>query len=226
MSKYNWNEIYLREAVAKCVNYRDVLRELGIPIAGNNSRTLKRKIAFYKIDISHFTFSAKQRGEPKPLESYLTMGSHCKQALLKQRLFREGYKQNACEICGIIEWNGRPLTMQIHHKDGDNTNNTLDNLIIICPNCHAQTENYRGNANPKAENIKKYCQDCGREISRTSIRCLSCASKKRNKDPRISMTVEEYNEYKRCGYPNTKIAKIFGVTETAIRKWRKKNGLW
>ena len=47
-----------------------------------------------------------------------------------------------CEICGITEWNGKPLTLQIDHIDGDRTNNHLDNLMILCPNCHTQTDTY------------------------------------------------------------------------------------
>lgn len=52
-----------------------------------------------------------------------------------------GYK---CEICGIKEWNGKPIRLEIHHIDGDRTNNNMDNLQILCPNCHSQTENFRG----------------------------------------------------------------------------------
>lgn len=226
MRKYDWNEDALREAVSNCVNYRDVLRYLGVSTNGNNSSTLKSKIEQFGIDISHFTFAPKSKGKPKPLIDYLTANSKCSRQSLKERLLKEGYKQNVCEVCGIAEWNGKPLTMQIHHIDGDNTNNCLDNLMMICPNCHSQTENYRGNANIKVEKTQYYCKDCGREIGSTSTRCPSCAAKNRiGKDVKITMTIEEYNKYKREGYPNTKIAMICGVTETAIRKWRKKNGL-
>lgn len=62
---------------------------------------------------------------------------------LKLRLFKEGLKENKCECCGISEWNGKPLNCELHHIDGNNANNNLDNLIILCPNCHSQTENFR-----------------------------------------------------------------------------------
>lgn len=226
MRKYDWNEDALREAVSNCVNFKDVLRHLGVPTNGNNNSTLKSKIIQFGIDISHFTFAPKSKGKPKPLIDYLTANSKCSRHSLKERLIKEGYKQNICEVCGIAEWNGRPLTMQIHHIDGDNANNRLDNLMMICPNCHSQTENYRGNANIKAEKKQYHCQDCGRAIGSTSTRCPSCAAKARiGKDVKIIMTIDEYKEYKRKGYPNTQIAKICGVTEAAIRKWRKKNGL-
>ena len=206
------------------MNYKDVLRYLGIPTTGNNSTTLKNKIRFFDIDTSHFTFASKSKGKPRPLIDYLTVDSKCSRQVLKHRLIKEGYKRNVCEMCGITEWNGKPLVMQIHHKDGNTKNNSLDNLMMICPNCHAQTENYRGNANQNVEKPKNYCQDCGREIGRTSTRCPSCAARVRiGKDAKITMTIEEYNQYKRKGYSDTRIAQICGVTETAIRKWRKKN---
>ena len=68
---------------------------------------------------------------------------------LKNRLIKEGIKENKCEICGITEWNNLPITLQAHHMDGDRTNNTLENLSLLCPNCHSQTDNFC------SKNIKK-----------------------------------------------------------------------
>lgn len=62
---------------------------------------------------------------------------------LKQRLIQEGVKKNQCEKCGISNWNGSPLKMELHHLDGNRTNHSLNNLQMICPNCHSQTTNYR-----------------------------------------------------------------------------------
>lgn len=64
--------------------------------------------------------------------------------LLKQRLLKEGIKQNCCEICGISDWNGLPVVMHLDHMDGDNTNHVLSNLRIVCPNCHSQPDTYAG----------------------------------------------------------------------------------
>ena len=62
---------------------------------------------------------------------------------LKQRLLKEGVKENRCKVCGISEWNGQTINMELHHNDGDRTNHSLGNLEMICPNCHSQTDNYR-----------------------------------------------------------------------------------
>lgn len=63
---------------------------------------------------------------------------------LKKRLIKEGIKKNECEICGISDWNGKPLSMQLDHIDGNSHNHKLENLRMICPNCHSQTETYCG----------------------------------------------------------------------------------
>lgn len=218
--KYDWSEQRVREAVANSCNYNEVLRTLGIPTNGNNGGTLKRKIKRFGIDISHFTFAPKTRGEKKNIDEYLILNSKCSKNVLKSRLLSEGYKSNCCEVCGISEWNGKPLTMQLHHKDGDTHNNCIENLIMLCPNCHSQTENYRGNSKKRIESPKNYCIDCGRLIGKTSTRCLSCASKHRG-NAKVTMTMEEYEEFKSRGLSNVAIAQMFSVTEAAIRKWYK-----
>lgn len=63
---------------------------------------------------------------------------------LKDRLIDEGLKEDRCEICGITEWLGKPLSMALHHLNGDGKDNRLDNLQLLCPNCHAQTDTYGG----------------------------------------------------------------------------------
>lgn len=68
---------------------------------------------------------------------------------LKHKLYNDGLKVNKCEICGISEWRGKIIQCELDHIDGDSKNHKLENLRILCPNCHSQTENFR------AKNIKK-----------------------------------------------------------------------
>ena len=58
-------------------------------------------------------------------------------------LIQHGVKENKCEICGISDWRGQPLICELHHIDGNPHNNHLSNLIIVCPNCHSQTDTYK-----------------------------------------------------------------------------------
>jgi hypothetical protein len=63
---------------------------------------------------------------------------------LKNRLLKEKIKENKCEICNINSWNNKLLIMQLDHIDGNSHNHKLENLRMICPNCHAQTETWCG----------------------------------------------------------------------------------
>jgi DNA-binding CsgD family transcriptional regulator len=79
-----------------------------------------------------------------PLETLLVVGRRTNRTHLKGRLVAEGLKQNRCEQCGISEWQGKPLNMQLHHVNGDGTDNRLENIALLCANCHSQTETYGG----------------------------------------------------------------------------------
>lgn len=67
---------------------------------------------------------------------------------LKQKLYKAGIKQNKCEICNIDKWNGKEIECELDHKNGNSKDHRLENLRIICPNCHSQTNTFR------AKNIK------------------------------------------------------------------------
>ena len=170
--KYNWTKENIENVIRDCDSFSDVLRKLEIPIQGNNCATLKKKVLLYNIDFSHFTYGNKKKKgwKHKDINEYLTKNSTIKSAKLKNRLINEGYKENRCELCGISEWNGKPLVCQLHHIDGDVTNNELSNLQMLCPNCHSQTDNYCGNAN-KSENL---CPYCGSFMNRGSKMCIKC----------------------------------------------------
>ena len=78
-----------------------------------------------------------------PLETYLK-SSKCQNSRIRGKLFKEGYKERKCECCGRTTWQGKPIPLELHHIDGNPKNNTLINFQILCPNCHALTDNYRG----------------------------------------------------------------------------------
>ena len=58
-------------------------------------------------------------------------------------MYKLGLKENRCEICGITEWQGKSIQCELHHINGNPTDNRIENLQILCPNCHSQTDNFR-----------------------------------------------------------------------------------
>lgn len=79
-----------------------------------------------------------------PLQQLLVVGRKTNRSHLKRRLLAAGIKQNRCEICGITRWMGKPVSMQLHHKNGDGSDNRLENIQFLCGTCHSQTETYGG----------------------------------------------------------------------------------
>jgi 5-methylcytosine-specific restriction endonuclease McrA len=91
---------------------------------------------------------------------------------LKKRLLKEGLLHYHCYICGLVEWQGKRISLQLDHKNGIKTDCRLENLRLLCPNCHSQTETFAG------KRFKNRCS-CGTPIHYTSEQCRSCAAYKR-----------------------------------------------
>ena len=130
----------LQGVVDRCANWAQVCRALNVvPMTGAQTHLKKRAIDF-GVDFSHFTGKSWNKGRTFPpkktIEEYLVYG-FVKSHALKLRLIKEGIKEGCCEQCGLSEWGGEELPLDLDHIDGDHLNNVLENLMILCPNCHA-----------------------------------------------------------------------------------------
>lgn len=96
------------------------------------------------------------KGVPLSIEEILIENSSYQTNKLRLRLLKEGLKKPICETCNNTEWNGKPIPLEVSHKNGNNSDNRLENLELICPNCHALTDSYRGKNWGKAKNAHPY----------------------------------------------------------------------
>lgn len=94
-----------------------------------------------KMDINYAGQQAKKgqtKGNSyKPAMFYIETKTPITSFKLKEKLIRDGLKEEKCELCGCVTWLGQKIPLELHHKDGDHFNNELDNLQILCPNCHS-----------------------------------------------------------------------------------------
>ena len=149
--KRKWITEELKKAAAESYSYRSLLQKIGLKPAGGNYRQIKKYLFEYKVDIGHFTGKGWNVGlkfipNPKrPLKEILKKNHPFQSYKLKKRLFKEGIKEEKCEICGWAEISsdGR-IPLEMNHINGEPTDNRIENIEILCPNCHSLRPHYRG----------------------------------------------------------------------------------
>ncbi len=156
------------------------------------------------MDTSHFRGRSWRKGLNLPPRIgtivYLKKGGpSINSNRLRERLVLEGLLVNICRDCGLGPvWNGKPIVLQLEHVDGDRTNNELQNLCILCPNCHTQT------------------------LTHSRIKALKVKVKKgRSHTRKVERPDRDELERLVWSTPTTKIADRFGVSGKAIEKWCK-----
>lgn len=144
----NWTENQLKDAVRDSICLSQVLQKLEMGHSSGNYRTINKYIKRYNIDNSHFR--ATEVMSPKfvrrfPLEEILIENSPYEWTNnLKKRLIEENVLTELCSECGINTWNNKRLVLQLDHINGHRNDNRIENLRLLCPNCHSQTETFSG----------------------------------------------------------------------------------
>lgn len=211
------------------------LKMLGLVPNGANYLMFKKRVRALNLDTSHFLGAGhlknkKHNWSPKiPLEQVLVQESTYSTGTLKKRLIKEGHLLYSCYECNIDSWRGKPLSLQIDHINGINDDHRLENLRLLCPNCHSQTSTFAGknisatHRKPEVVNLPKVtrqpkiktCPSCSYIINRKSKSCLKCHAKSNEK-----IIWPEREEIHRLVWEigKSQLAKTLGVSDNAVAK--------
>jgi HNH endonuclease len=230
-ARYTDDEV--RAAVASSRSISEALRKLGLRAAGHNYRTLRRLIERHGIATDHMDPNWVLRGSRRPtkipLDEILVAGSHYNRQHLKNRLYEAGLKQRRCELCGQQEtWHGRPMSLILDHVNGIATDNRLENLRIVCPNCNATLDTHCGRQN-RLDIRPRKCLHCAREFMPKYATHRYCSHacgthSKGSHDPKPDTRKVARPPYEQlmadlAATNFCAVGRKYGVSDNAVRKW-------
>lgn len=225
----------INEVIKSSQSRMDCLKRLELnPNSNANLNWIESIIISHKIDNSHWCGLGHLKGKthnwgtPTPLADLLVEKSYTSSSNLKKRLIKCGLLEEKCSRCEIIEWQGEKLSLQLEHKNGESIDNRIENLTLLCPNCHSLTSTYcRKKSSLKQKPVKlsysaktvrklNNCMNCSKLISKGALRCKPCTG--RLLPTKISWP--SYDELKSMIESSSYLAvsKLLGVSDNAIRK--------
>ena len=255
---YSYTDEEFKKAVKESLSIRQVFSKLNLVLDGGaNYQTFHKKVKELNVDTSHFTgknlTGRKLPQRRLPIEEYLKKDTPTSSHKLKKYLIDAKKFEHKCYKCNLKEWNNLIIPLELEHINGDHNDNRLENLTLLCPNCHAQTDTYRGrNIKTKKPRIKSEVTDSIKSskvqkteqeaIEKLTHTCLSCSSKFKpnsgspNKYCSIicSHKAQQKIEWTKDLVENLLISykgnivqasKSIGVSDNGLRKWCKKYNL-
>jgi hypothetical protein len=229
----SYTEAEAREAVAASRSYAEALRRLGRCWTGSAIDVFRKWVAIWEIPTDHFDPYRSSRGlrrrEPRPLDEVLVVDSLYHRGKLKERLYEAGLKDRRCELCGQDErWQGRPMSLILDHINGVPTDNRLENLRIVCPNCAATLDTHCGR---KLRLEPRDCLLCGRSFApKTSTQryCSRTCGQRRVKTTtyaarpqtrKVERPTLEQLQADLATMSYLAVGRKYGVSDNAVRKW-------
>ena len=240
----------LKDAVNASTTMAETLSRLNLSHSGSSYGIMRRRLEAEGISTSHWTGykpdPEKIRKGLTPLTEKLKKYPEKRHLHVKARILREGLLSWKCSECGNLGvWNGKPLILQLDHIDGDLSNWEINNLRIICPNCHTQTETF-GTRKFKGTGRVWLCSICGEKVPRGRITCSKhreyyqqTHSSKAEHSPYTASVAgsspagstnlrgisEEEMRVRVNQEPVSSIAQSIGISGNAVAKWCKRRSI-
>ena len=187
MSKRKYTDQEFIDAVRSNFSVSGVLEALNLAPAGGSYKLFHKRIKLLNLDTSHFTGQGHLKGKIHewnkkiPLENILVENSDYSISSLRIRLVKENLLKDECSRCTLFEWQGEKLSLHLDHINGNNTDNRLENLRFLCPNCHSLTPTYCGrNKKVYLDKTIHKCKKCDKELERARKSNLCFVCLKRN----------------------------------------------
>lgn len=225
-----------KELFAEYVANSTTWTEISVRCTGEGTCTkvVKMRCKYDNIDTSHLPVGltwAKGRllkaKQTYTLEDILVENSpYTSCSALKNRLYKELGWERRCSVCKLDSWMGTVIPIDLDHRNGVHTDNRIENLRLLCPNCHALTDTYKGKNikiykdNPITRPLKSIMCACGAAIYKNAAKCAPCHTKSTRKFDWPSY--EELMQHVNSRIPMTTIGKMYGVSDNAVRNWIKK----
>lgn len=206
----------LKKIIDKSNSVTEVLKIFGLRNVGNNFKILREICQKEGWDYSKIT-NLRGRSKPQvntafPIEQCLVENSNYCRSSLKRRVISLGLLENKCSVCNLLpEWQGKVLSLQLDHINGIPNDNRIENLRIICPNCHSQTSNF-----------------AGKKLKKNKIKPGKCSEKvlaARFLKRKVVRPSKEELSVMLWQIPTYQIGIKFGVSDNAVSKWAKNYGL-
>lgn len=235
MGSYKYTKEVLEEAVKDVFSYAQLIKKLGKRQSGGLQHHLTKLVKFYETDVSHFkgkgwakgTMSLNKRDKQSFINNILCLnGKGWNGSIIRDRLIEFNIKKYECEICNNTKWLNKKIKLELHHLDGNNKNNELNNLQLLCPNCHSFTDNH-GVYNIKKDSgyvkVTNKCINCRCVVKNRSTRCVNCEHIRRGgliNKPSVDILKKEVKESSYIA-----VGRKYGVSHTTVKRWINKNSL-
>jgi hypothetical protein len=204
-----------------------LLRKLNLKPVGGNYTTIKKKLSELKIDRSHWRGQGWSKGkklkktDEQELLNWLTYNSKYSSNKIRKKLIELNIKKDQCEKCKLKTWLDKPIVLELHHVNGDRTNNCIWNLQILCPNCHA----YVHMTNRKLASSRKVVSDQDLIDAILSTETKAEALKKCGLKPTYYLRINAIIDKHKVAFVKKPIIKK-QISEDVVRKELKTKIVW